>query len=309
MPDTTGGLYTVKQAAALTGVLETTLRVWERRYGVVTPVRSAGGYRLYDDEQLARLRRMASLVGEGVPASVAARSLAPAGGDPADGSVGPPASSGAVEAPGSAGSPDRTPPDLVAAASSLDPARLDATLAAGLAGPLDPALDGWLLPELKRLGDAWASGELSVAHEHFASAGVLRALGELVHDAPEAGAERPVLVGLPPGVRHELGLLAFAASLRRRGVRVVYLGADVPVPDWLVAASTLLPRAAVVGVPTGSRAPSAQAVVDALATVTPPVAVWVGGGNATRVHGAATLPESVAASAQEVATALGAGLV
>ena len=62
-------MYTVKQVAALTGVAEATLRVWERRYAVVSPSRTPGGYRLYDDSQVEALREMASLVDGGVPAS------------------------------------------------------------------------------------------------------------------------------------------------------------------------------------------------------------------------------------------------
>ena len=47
-------MHTVKRAAELTGVPAATLRVWERRYGVVTPSRTEGGYRVYDDAALLR---------------------------------------------------------------------------------------------------------------------------------------------------------------------------------------------------------------------------------------------------------------
>ena len=48
-------MYTIKQAAARTGVAIPTIRAWERRYGVVAPTRTAAGYRLYDDDTLNRL--------------------------------------------------------------------------------------------------------------------------------------------------------------------------------------------------------------------------------------------------------------
>ena len=54
--------YTVKQVSALTGIAPDRLRAWERRYGVVRPTRTEGGYRLYDDDDLARLRLMMRLV-------------------------------------------------------------------------------------------------------------------------------------------------------------------------------------------------------------------------------------------------------
>ncbi|WP_432560561.1 MerR family transcriptional regulator [Granulicoccus sp. GXG6511] len=296
MDSSTAARYTVKQVAALTGVLETTLRVWERRYGVVDPQRSPGGYRLYDDAQVERLRRMAALVAAGVPASVAARTVGttPASPDPSSG-----------QESGRAAELDRL--DLVRAAAALDPALLDGVLTDALAAaPFERVADEWLLPELARLGDAWAARELGVAHEHFTSAAIARSLGAAFADspAPDTG---PVLVGLPERAHHELGLLAFATCLRRQQVEVVYLGADVPVADWVAAAVTLRPRGAVVGAPLSTRVPRAQDVVDQLHGLAPPIAVWVGGGLAGRVRRAVQLPEGVAEAATAVATSLRAG--
>ena len=53
-------MYTVSQAEALTGIPSTTLRAWERRYGIIAPRRTEGGYRLYDAAQIAMLREMAA---------------------------------------------------------------------------------------------------------------------------------------------------------------------------------------------------------------------------------------------------------
>src|SRR6478735_2400185 len=55
-------MYTIKQAALRTGLSIPTIRAWERRYGVVAPSRTAAGYRLYDDNAIARLNAMRSLV-------------------------------------------------------------------------------------------------------------------------------------------------------------------------------------------------------------------------------------------------------
>ena len=54
-------MYTIKRAAQLTGVPETSLRAWERRYAGVSPRRTDAGYRLYNEEDLARLGRMREL--------------------------------------------------------------------------------------------------------------------------------------------------------------------------------------------------------------------------------------------------------
>ena len=65
-------MFTIKHAADVTGVPVATLRAWERRYGVVNPVRSDGGYRLYDEKSLGTIRAIRDLVAAGWSASQAA---------------------------------------------------------------------------------------------------------------------------------------------------------------------------------------------------------------------------------------------
>ena len=101
-------------------------------------------------------------------------------------------------------------------------------------GSFESVVDDLLLPAAAALGDAWASGRLSVGGEHAASAAMARRLGAAFQAAGAPG-KVSVVVGLPPGSRHELGALAFAAALRRRGVGVLYLGPDVTVDGWIDA--------------------------------------------------------------------------
>ena len=68
-------MYTVSQAEGLTGIPSTTLRAWERRYGIIAPRRTEGGYRLYDAAQIATLREMAGRVEGGMRPAQAAASL------------------------------------------------------------------------------------------------------------------------------------------------------------------------------------------------------------------------------------------
>lgn len=284
-------VYAVKQVSALTGVPEATLRVWERRYGVVEPARSPAGYRLYDDDQVATLRAMAALVHSGVPASIAAEAVRAT----------------AVRAQSEPGIQGRGSFDLVSAAAELDPGLMHAVLTEAFAATsFDDVVDCWLPYELERLGEAWQNGRLSVAQEHFASAAVARHLSAHFNDAePRAGV--PVLVGLPEGGRHELMLLAFAACLRRAGVNTIYLGADVPLDDWKTVASEVGARAAVLGVHLEQDVEAAQSVVDQLTSLHPPVAVRVGGHSRHRISGARYLEDRVSEAAAAMARDLRAG--
>lgn len=288
-------MYTVKQVAALTGLPEATLRVWERRYAVVQPARSSGGYRLYDDEQVAVLREVAALVAAGVPASRAVTTV--------------------LDRPPTVPDPSRVPLDpdaLEEAARSLDPQRLNQVVSTAFgSGPLEHVVSQWLQPQLERLGEAWESGRLSVDQEHFASAGLMRRLSARFDAAPalpDAAPGSPVVVGLPPNERHEMALLAFATCLRWRGIEVVYLGADVPVEAWASAVGASRARAAVVGITLTAEVDQAQAVVDRLRTLNPPVTVWAGGARREQTRDTIALPHDLAAAAARLQLALAAGL-
>src|SRR5690606_14972470 len=71
-------MYTIKQAALRSGVNVALLRAWERRYGIVEPMRTDSGYRLYDEAAIDRLRAMRSLVDAGWSPRQAAERIAAA---------------------------------------------------------------------------------------------------------------------------------------------------------------------------------------------------------------------------------------
>jgi CheY-like chemotaxis protein len=69
------GIFAIAAASKLSGVPVTTLRSWEKSYGVVRPARTGGGHRLYSQEDVERLRWLKAKIDSGVPASVAHRLL------------------------------------------------------------------------------------------------------------------------------------------------------------------------------------------------------------------------------------------
>ena len=216
-------MYTIKRAADLVGVSVSTLRAWERRYGIAAPRRTDSGYRLYDDEAVRTLSLMHSLVQEGWSARQAAeeagrRTSANAFAHP----VGDSTAAGAA---------------LVHAAASLDVVGLTRLLDRWFStASFETVVDATLLPSLAELGRAWESGRVTVAGEHLVAHAVGRRLAAAYEGSGDQHRGPRVLAGLPPGSRHELGLLSFAAAARRTGLAVSYLGADVPVVDWVAAA-------------------------------------------------------------------------
>ena len=244
---------------------------------------------------------MRLLVEDGWTASAAARAVA-------DGTAPPVAHSGTGRAAGAVVSGDPIE-QFVAAAAALDGDRIEAALDELFGrGSFESIVDAWLMPAAAALGDAWAAGRVTVAGEHAASAALARRLAGAFEAAARADG-RPIVVGLPPGSRHELGALAFATALRRRGVAVLYLGADVPVASWLDVRARLQPRLLVVAVVTADDRASAIDVATALRRDDDGTPVAFGGraaaAAASEVAGSTVLPDSIVAAADRAVALLG----
>jgi DNA-binding transcriptional MerR regulator/methylmalonyl-CoA mutase cobalamin-binding subunit len=258
-------MYTIKEAAARSGVAAPLIRAWERRYGVVQPMRTASGYRLYDDATIRILVAMRTLVATGWTPSEAARAIG-AGEVQVDDVASAVPSAALSSVTGGRGRDDRASmiARFVRSAEATSARDTESVLDEMFAtGSFESVVDDVLLPAAAALGDAWADGRLSVGGEHAASAAVARRLSAVFQAAGIAG-RVSVVVGLPPASRHELGALAFAAALRRCGVGVLYLGSDVTVEGWVDAMSRTHARAAVVGVVTEADREAAADVVTAL---------------------------------------------
>ena len=211
--------YNTHAVERLTGVPATTFRAWERRYGVPSPRRLPGGQRVYSEEDVAQVRFLRDQTERGLTASRAVAQLRHG------------TATAARPAPDAKFEPARLAADLVRAAVAFDGGGVERTISQTLAAhPLDVALLEVVQPALVEIGERWHRGEITPAAEHFATGLVRRRLEQLA-SLLDAGPGRPlVVVGAAPGELHDVGALVFALLLRRRGIRVAYLGQSVP-PD------------------------------------------------------------------------------
>ncbi len=270
-------MYTIRQAATRSGVPAALLRAWERRYRIVVPERTSSGYRLYDDGAIQRLRTMRRLVDSGWSARTAANAIL-------SGEQLPPEArtdaSGAEVDPTSAVSRNgELISALLDAAVDLDAEGTEIALdAIFAAGSFEHVTDELLMPALVVIGSAWEDGRLSVAGEHAVSHAVLRRLAAAFQAAGRpARGPGVLLVGMPPGGRHELGALAFAVAARRAGLPVLYLGPDLPLQEWVDTARALRARGAVIGAVVSTDAEPAAAVAVALRAAVPGLMLAFGG--------------------------------
>ncbi|MDE3151666.1 MAG: cobalamin B12-binding domain-containing protein, partial [Gemmatimonadota bacterium] len=251
-------------ASERTGLSPDVLRVWERRYHAVSPDRSEGRQRLYSDDDIERLRllRLATLPGRAISAVVSlstaelermvdeddrARARVEAKGSP-DAGPGSELVNRALahvrmyDTPGLQWLLTRTVADLGVA-----------NFIGAVAGPL-----------LRRVGDEWHAGTLTVGQEHLATSTVRRVvITAMAGVTPPADAPALVVATLA-GERHEVGALFAAAIATAQGWAVTYLGADLPAAD--IADTAMATRARAVGVSVVAPADRGQ-VISELKTI------------------------------------------
>jgi DNA-binding transcriptional MerR regulator len=221
MPD---GRLRIGELARRSGVSADLLRAWERRYGLLEPSRTPGGYRLYSADDEARVRSMRAHLAQGLSAAEAARLArdAPTAVTQNGGTADPAGALwSALDAFDDAGA--QTAFDRLVAMFSIEAVAETA-----------------VLPYLRALGDRWRDGDASVAQEHFAT-GVLRARLLGLARGWDRGAGPRALLACPSGERHDLGLIILGLALRDRGWRVTFLGPDTPIETIAAAADQLSP--------------------------------------------------------------------
>ena len=216
------------------GVSTELLRAWERRYGLLSPTRTTGGFRLYGDEDERRVRRMLAAPRRG---RVGGRGRA--AGVARAGETRRRATRREARLPVAIGE------QLRSALDRFDDAAAHAAFDSLLATfAVETVLRDAVLPYLHELGERWERGEVSIAQEHFASALLRGRLLGLARGWGNAGSPLALLACVP-GDQHDLGLICFGLALRRHGWRIAYLGPDTPL-DTIGETARLLGPALVV---------------------------------------------------------------
>jgi MerR family transcriptional regulator, light-induced transcriptional regulator len=220
------GPLRIGEFARRVGVTPELLRAWERRYGLLQPVRSPGGFRLYTDEDAERVGRMRRALDEGLSAAEAARAaLEPR--QPSEGLLQDAAAR------------------LLAAIERYDEAAVHAVLDESLAAfGLEAVLGDVILPTLTQVGLGWEQGTLEISQEHFASNLIRGRLLSLARLWSRGGGPL-ALLACAPGETHDISLLAFGLLLRSHGWRILFLGADTPISTLTQTAKTTQPALAV----------------------------------------------------------------
>jgi MerR family transcriptional regulator, light-induced transcriptional regulator len=235
--------YDVAAVARRLGVAPSTLRTWDRRYGMGPSSRTSGGHRRYSEQDLGRLELMQELTLQGVPTGEAARvALATpmrpgAGLSPGGERAGPapPSGTGARRRPGRAGASARVQ-GLTRAALALDAAAVLQQVRSSLRRRgVVWTWDRLLVPVLVDIGHRYEATGTCVEAEHLLSTVVLAAFSEVTGRMRRPYNVRPVLLACAEEEQHSLPVHALGAALATRRIASRNLGARTP-HDALAAA-------------------------------------------------------------------------
>jgi DNA-binding transcriptional MerR regulator len=258
----------IRTISSLTGVNPVTLRAWERRYGLIRPLRTPKGHRLYTHEHVELIRRVMALVERGVPISRVREQLEAA-----------PRSRGAARGHGMW----RDYVELMSAAiARFDEPELDRLYDQALSfHPIEHVTRDLLLPLLRDVGERWKVLPGGVAEEHFFAAYMRGKLGARLQHRMRYASGTRIVAACAPGEQHEIGLILFALEAHEAGLRTVLLGADTPFPDLAVAQRQSGSRAIVIS---STLDPAPGILERALAKLARQVRVPVFVGGATAVR-------------------------
>lgn len=235
-------VYTIKTVVQDTGIAPATLRAWERRYGVLSPGRSEGGYRLYSERDVATLRWLKAQVDAGVSISraVALLHLRHQAGEKPELELTRDAR--IVTAVDETRGTESLVRELVEALAAFQEPLAEGVLGEAFAlYSVDVVVEEIVTLALVEIGERWHRGELSIVQEHFATSFLRRRLATLFHAYPQPVTGPLALTGSAPFELHDVGILLVSLALRRHGWRVLYLGQNVPAADLVREAGRLKP--------------------------------------------------------------------
>jgi MerR family transcriptional regulator, light-induced transcriptional regulator len=260
------GVLRIGELSRRVGVSTHLLRAWEIRYGLLEPIRTSGGFRLYSAADESRVRRMQAQLARGLSAAEAARAVLA---DEAD-------ADRDVRAADTGVQPSFNRDDLAGLRSGLRDA-LDALNEPAAQAALDRLLTDFtveavlrdvVVPYLRDLGERWERGSATVAQEHFASNVIRGRLSGLARGWGQGGGPQAILA-CPPDELHDQALAVFGIALHRAGWRIRYLGASTPLEDLRRVVDETRPNLVVLAAVTRARFSGIVPELAALGAIAP----------------------------------------
>ncbi|RYY71922.1 MAG: MerR family transcriptional regulator [Chitinophagaceae bacterium] len=213
--------FTIKDLSNLSGIKAHTLRIWEQRYNFLKPSRSFTNIRYYSNEELKTILNISLLNKYGFKISHIDKMTA--------GEM----SEKILLLHQSEAQQERIINDLVNHMISMDMDAFSDSLNSYIESKgIEKMIMNLIFPFLEKIGILWLTNHINPAQEHLVSNMVRQKLiAGIESSKPALSSAKKVLLFLPEGEHHELGLLFIHYLLKRKGVAAIYLGANLPLED------------------------------------------------------------------------------
>jgi DNA-binding transcriptional MerR regulator len=212
--------YTLNDLEKLTGIMADTIRVWERRYQLIKPHRTATNRRWYDDESLKYLINVSILYRNGLKISKISKFSE----SELEDKVESLAKSSFVS--------DTQIDSLILSMIKLNESAVNEVLLRSIINiGLEDTFTSIVFPFLRRVGIMWHTGSANIGAEHFISNIFRRRLITAIDSIPPAPSKDglKVIMYLPENELHEMSLLFYAYIIRKMGHEILYLGQSTPI--------------------------------------------------------------------------------
>ena len=227
--------YSIKYLENITGIKAHTIRIWEKRYGLLEPKRTPTNIRYYDDEDLRKILNVITLLKEGYKISHIAEMKHQDLSAKAKAALDTPLNPNQLY--------EYFTNEIILAALAYEKTLLDKYISTCvLKFTFSNTVEHILYPALKRTGVLWQSKEANPGQEHFFSNVVRQKLFSAIDGLPgPTNDDRKCLLFLPENEDHEIGLLYFYHMLVQAGIPSFYLGQRTPFDSLQNAASYVKP--------------------------------------------------------------------
>jgi MerR family transcriptional regulator, light-induced transcriptional regulator len=215
------GQYSIKELEQLSGIKAHTIRMWEKRHKIIEPSRTSTNIRYYSDLDLKKIINVSLLNTYGLKISkIADMSL-----DDMNKKV--------LELSELHNSKDIHIDQMVVTMIDMEEELFEKILNhLILRFGFEKTITEIVYPFLEKIGILWQTQNITPAHEHFISNLIRQKIIVAVDSLPlPAKTADKILIFLPEGELHELGLLFYHYLIRKAGFRTYYLGQNVPHED------------------------------------------------------------------------------
>ena len=213
--------FTIKDLENLTGIKAHTIRIWEQRYSFLKPKRTTTNIRYYSNEELKKILNISLLNKYGYKISHIDRMSEPE------------INEKIIGLNNTLAQQERVINDLIQRMVDMDTESFEASITEYIRSKgIEKAINQIIFPFLERIGVLWMTGHINPAQEHLVS-NIIRQKIIVGIDSVNSllSVDKTVLLFLPEGEFHELGLLYIHYLMKSRGVKVLYVGSNIPTDD------------------------------------------------------------------------------